>query len=59
MFHIESSPSLQNDTWTDVTTAFDALPELEHEDGTATVTFRAQQSLGAGPQFYRVRLSRE
>lgn len=59
VFHIESSPSLQDGTWTDVTDAFEALPEVLHEDGTATVTFRAQQPLGTGPQFYRIRLSRE
>lgn len=57
MFHLESSPSLQTDSWQGVTDAFEIVSEMPHEDGTSTVTYRARQPLPAEPLFFRVRVT--
>ncbi len=57
IFHLESSASLQTASWTDATDAFDLVSETPHDDGTATVIYRARQPLAPGQLFLRVRVT--
>lgn len=59
IFHLESSPSLQEGSWTDVTEAFEVISEIPQDDDIAAITYRARQPLGHEPLFFRVRVSSE